>query len=120
MLHRIRLDIQTDSTMKLGGNGNPVEADETFIGGKARNMHKSKKARMDKMVWGNKTIAAECLSVMARLRLRSFLTALLHRFTLLSGNMFHPASNLNTDDFFGYWGSHKDSFTRSSTMPKHT
>jgi hypothetical protein len=28
------------------GNGNPVEVDETFIGGKARNMHKSRKLRM--------------------------------------------------------------------------
>ena len=28
---------------KLGGSGNKVEIDETFIGGKARNMHKSRK-----------------------------------------------------------------------------
>ncbi|MGA2457291.1 MAG: IS1595 family transposase [Terriglobales bacterium] len=46
MLHRIRLAMQ-DETLgsKLGGNGGEVEADETFIGGKARNMHKSVKAR---------------------------------------------------------------------------
>ena len=30
---------------KLGGAGNEVEADETFIGGKARNMHLSKRQR---------------------------------------------------------------------------
>ena len=43
MLHRIRLSMQ-DQTLgsKLSGE---VEADETFIGGKARNMHKSVKAR---------------------------------------------------------------------------
>ncbi|MGO9646560.1 MAG: IS1595 family transposase [Terriglobales bacterium] len=43
MLHRIRLSMQ-DETLgsKLSGE---VEADETFIGGKARNMHKSVKAR---------------------------------------------------------------------------
>jgi len=46
MLHRIRYDMQTGSFMKLGGNGNgEVEADETFIGGKARNMHLSVKTR---------------------------------------------------------------------------
>ena len=28
------------SMMKMGGNGGEVEADETFIGGNARNMHK--------------------------------------------------------------------------------
>ncbi len=40
MLHRIRLAMQTGTFEKLSGQ---VEADETFIGGKARNMHKSKR-----------------------------------------------------------------------------
>src|ERR1022692_224951 len=43
MLHRIRLAMQDEHWGgKLSGE---VEADETFIGGKARNMHKSVKAR---------------------------------------------------------------------------
>ncbi len=45
MLHRIRKAMQNGSMMKLGGNGGPVEADETFIGGKSRNMHISKRER---------------------------------------------------------------------------
>lgn len=45
MLHRIRLAMQSNSFVKLGGGGKEVEVDETFIGGKARNMHKSVKAR---------------------------------------------------------------------------
>jgi len=45
MLHRIRLGMQTDSKLKLGGPGSEVEVDETFIGGKARFMHKSVRAR---------------------------------------------------------------------------
>jgi transposase-like protein len=40
MLHRLRLAMQTGSLMKFDGE---VEVDETFIGGKARNMHKSKR-----------------------------------------------------------------------------
>ena len=40
MLQRIRLALQNDSILKIGGH---VEADETFIGGKARNMHKGKR-----------------------------------------------------------------------------
>ena len=46
MLHRIRLAVQSKSFVKIGGPGSEVEADETFIGGKARNMHKSKKVRV--------------------------------------------------------------------------
>lgn len=45
MLQRIRLAMQDDLT---GGNlGGHVEVDETMIGGKARNMHKSRKHRAD-------------------------------------------------------------------------
>src|SRR6185295_17144766 len=44
MLHRIRLAMQdTDGGGKLDGD---VEVDETFIGGKARNMHASKRKRL--------------------------------------------------------------------------
>jgi transposase-like protein len=42
MLHRIRLAMQQGSIEKLSGH---VEVDETFIGGKARNMHRSERAR---------------------------------------------------------------------------
>ncbi len=45
MLHRIRLAMQSGSLLKIGGNGGEVEADETFIGGKARNMHLSVRQR---------------------------------------------------------------------------
>jgi len=42
MLHRIRLAMQDGSIEKFSGR---VEADETFIGGKARNMHADKKEK---------------------------------------------------------------------------
>ena len=45
MMHRIRLAIQSGSFLKLGGEGKEVEVDETFIGGKARNMHLDKRER---------------------------------------------------------------------------
>src|SRR5688572_12719609 len=43
MMHRIRLALQAGSFGKLSGQ---VEVDETFIGGKARNMHRSKRKRL--------------------------------------------------------------------------
>src|SRR6266571_1303827 len=42
MLHRVRRAMQDDSLVKLGGE---VEVDETFIGGKARNMHIAQRKR---------------------------------------------------------------------------
>lgn len=45
MLHRIRLALQSGSLVKIGGPGTEVEVDETFVGGKARNMHKDKRIR---------------------------------------------------------------------------
>jgi len=49
MLHRIREVLANRSfgaTSKLGGPGSEVESDETFIGGKAKNMHKSRKVKL--------------------------------------------------------------------------
>ncbi len=50
MLQRIRLTLQDkQSGGKLGGGPNSkVEIDETFIGGKARNMHRSKRERLSR------------------------------------------------------------------------
>lgn len=42
MLHRIRAAMETDNFQKLDG---PAEADTTYIGGKAANMHKSKREK---------------------------------------------------------------------------
>jgi transposase-like protein len=44
MDHRIRLAMQERGTDPFGGS--EIEADETFIGGLARNMHKNKKAKI--------------------------------------------------------------------------
>lgn len=53
MLHRIRLAMQDAGFVKLGGE---VEADETFIGGKARNMHASKREKLSGRGTGDKEI----------------------------------------------------------------
>lgn len=44
MMHRIRLAMQSETFDKMSGE--PIEADETFIGGKLSNMHKDRRARI--------------------------------------------------------------------------
>jgi transposase-like protein len=50
MMHRIRVAVQENSIMKLSRDGGPIEVDETFIGGKARNMHKEKRLRIQQEI----------------------------------------------------------------------
>jgi hypothetical protein len=45
MDHRIRLSLQSGTIYKMGGPGSEIESDETFIGGKAKNMHASRRAQ---------------------------------------------------------------------------
>lgn len=54
MLHRLRLAVQNKSFAKVCGH---VEIDETYIGGKARNMHKGKRDRVIKGTGGKGKIA---------------------------------------------------------------
>lgn len=46
MMHRIRLAIHNKDFVKLGGRGQEVEVDETFIGGAARFMHADRRRRV--------------------------------------------------------------------------
>ncbi|SRR5579871_130182 len=73
MLQRIRKAMQQDGPqVRLGGPGTEVEVDETFIGGKARNMHKEKR---DRMVTGrgglDKTCVMGLLERGGKIRLRT-------------------------------------------------
>jgi len=45
MNHRIRLAMTQGSFEKMGTEGGAIEADETYIGGLARNMHKDRRAK---------------------------------------------------------------------------
>jgi transposase-like protein len=57
MLQRIRLAMKTGSVIKLGSTGGPVEVDETFIGGKYKNMHASKRMKLQNGVKANEKVA---------------------------------------------------------------
>jgi transposase-like protein len=57
MLQRLRLAMKDPFyTSKLGGESTGVEVDETFIGGKARNMHNERKARLTGRIDDDKTV----------------------------------------------------------------
>jgi transposase-like protein len=43
MLHRIRTALKDGWTGKIDGDGGPIEVDETFVGGKYQNMHRSRR-----------------------------------------------------------------------------
>ena len=58
MLHRIRLSMQAKGGGKIGGE---IEVDETFIGGKARNMHSAKRKRVITGTGGSGKVAVQGL-----------------------------------------------------------
>lgn len=102
MLHRIRLAMQTGSFKKLDGE---VEVDETYIGGKARNMHKHVKARKITGTGGkDKTTVAGALQRGGEVRAEVVPDR--HRSTLQAHVERHVegGSDLYTDQHQGYTG----------------
>src|SRR5277367_3617390 len=69
MLHRLRLSLQNHSFEKLSGE---VEIDETFVGGKARNMHhKQRQARPHQRGCGGKAIVMGLLERKGRIKVKA-------------------------------------------------
>src|SRR5712692_1231862 len=107
MLHRIRLAMQSKSFAKIGGPGSEVEVDETFIGGKARNMHKIVRARR---ISGRGKHMADKTAVMGILeRGGKVRTNIIPDRTseTLQGfvkNHVTAGANVFTDELHGYWG----------------
>ena len=110
MLHRIRLAMKSNSKLKLGNQGGPVEMDETFVGGKLKNMHKNKKPKgtgfsgiaggaMAKtivvgMLERNGRVKAEVVAERSHLVLAS-----------LVNKHIHSGATLVTDEWGGYKGT---------------
>ncbi len=104
MLQRIRLALQGQSGGKLGGE---VEVDETFIGGRARNMHKGRKLRMLGGAKGGQVGKIAVQGLLARHgEVRTRVIGVVRKQDLVDGIKQHvePGSKLYTDDVFVYDG----------------
>jgi transposase-like protein len=106
MMHRIRTAMETGTFEKLSGN---VEVDETFIGGKAKNMHKSKR---EKVIKGRGSVGKT--AVMGLLERKGRVLAKViestDRETLHAEvkNHVEKDSNLFTDEWRSYRGLDED------------
>jgi transposase-like protein len=113
MAHRIRAAMKNESLAKLGSEGGPVETDETFVGGKAQFMHKSRlkkmRAAQQKNVipsenpYTNKTVVMGMLDRETR-KVRAMVIPNVRRSTLQEQILKHikGGSTVYTDELLGY------------------
>ncbi len=106
MLQRLRKALQDEHNTKLGGQ---VEVDESFIGGKARNMHISKRLKkMELTNRGGKSIAFGILERGGKVRTMAVDDR--ERATLQGHIKKHvePGAEILTDELHSYWGLEKE------------
>ncbi len=106
MLQRLRKVLQDEHNTKLGGQ---VEVDESFIGGKARNMHMSKRRKkMELSNRGGKSIAFGILERGGKVR--AMVVSDRERATLQGHikNHVEPGTEILTDELHSYWGLEKE------------
>jgi transposase-like protein len=106
MLHRIREAVKNRSIKKLGPSGKPVEVDETFVGGKMKNMHASRRNKLQLAQRGdNKTAVMGLLDRYAR-EVRVKVIPDVTRATLQTEilRQIVPVGRVYTDQHSGYDG----------------
>lgn len=105
MMHRIRLAMQSGSFKKAGGDGSEVEVDETFIGGKARNMHVAERKRKIKGTGGKgKAIVFGILERGGKVHTQVIGDRLSKTVRPIINERVVPGATLYTDVMRGYFG----------------
>ncbi|MCI0349301.1 MAG: IS1595 family transposase [Acidobacteriales bacterium] len=106
MLHRLRLALQEKSITKIGGEGGTIEADETFIGGRFKNMHASKRARFARRGGTADKTAVFGLFDREQRKVRAMVMPNVRRDTLQAQILAHvaPKSEVFTDQANAYTG----------------
>lgn len=104
LMHRIRLAMQTGTFEKLS---NEVEADETYIGGKAKNMHRKRWEKIKETKHQGKAIVLSAIERTTKKKVSQVRTKVIKnndRQTLKTEikAMVKPGSTLYTDGHDGY------------------
>jgi transposase-like protein len=111
MLHRLRLVLQDKDGGILGGPGNEVEIDETFIGGKARNMHKARRIKMTNIgKIASKTAVMGMLERGGKVKTHVLGQRVGKQMKEIIENSVMPGTWVMTDEFVGYQGL-KENYT---------
>ena len=108
MLHRLRLALQEADGGKLDGE---VEVDESYIGGKARNMHRSRVRKIALKPGRGDSHKTGVMGILQRGgKVRGYVIPNAKKRTLQPHiyEDVEPGSMLYTDDFTGYMGLSKD------------
>jgi transposase-like protein len=108
MLGRLRLALQDKATGgKIGGNGATVEVDETFIGGKARFMHKTKRERLSRdggMQGGHgKAVVVGLLERGGKVKTAVIPTRKQNIPEKIVRQLVEPGTEVHTDEYSGYY-----------------
>jgi hypothetical protein len=104
LLHRLRSALQSPDGGKLGTDGGVVEVDETFIGGKARNMHKAKRTTAMQYRHKGKVVVMGMLERGGNVRTE--IIGDRDKATLQGNVKLHvePGARVMTDELIAYWG----------------
>jgi transposase-like protein len=101
MLQRLRLAVQGTISGKLSGH---VEVDETFIGGKARFMHKNKREKVAKRGASGKAIVVGVLERGGKVRAEVVENRERANVQAVVKQHVEPGSQLSTDEWSAYFG----------------
>jgi len=104
LLHRLRFGLQSNEGGKLGSGGAIVEVDESFIGGKARNMHKAKRKKAMEYRHKGKVVVMGILERGGKVRTKVVDD---RDKATLQGNVklnVEPGAKVMTDELLAYWG----------------
>ena len=126
MLHRIRLALRDSSWEKMGGaDGGPIEVDETYIGGKLRNMHADRRKKLKLALRGDnkmavmgmldretRTIRTRLLGEVTREELQTEILRQVQKGSTIYTDNHTGYDRLKTQDFIHETVNHMDTYVR--------